>query len=105
MPPSLGGVNRGSRSARAVSAIQALVACTKVTSNWISNKQGARKRDDERAAFSAIVKARLLIIRLKKKNVQMLLLPHQELAVNATLMVPPVSVVWVGNLCALPLAR
>ena len=29
------GNDRGSRSARAVSAIQALVACAKVTSNWI----------------------------------------------------------------------
>jgi len=58
-----------------------------------------------RAAFPAIVKARLLIIRLKKKNVQVILLPHQKLAVNETLMVPPVSVVWDGNLCALPLAR
>lgn len=62
-------------------------------------------RNEERAAFPAIVKARLLIVGLKKKNVQVILLPRQELAVNETLMVPAVSVVWVGNLCALPLAR
>jgi hypothetical protein len=62
-------------------------------------------RDELRAAIPAIVKARPLIIRLKKKNVQVTLLPRLELAVNETLMVPPVSVVWVGNLCAHPLAR
>ena len=82
-----------------------LTALATGTRHHSSTRSAARCQYDQRAAFPAIVKARPLIVRLKEKNMQVIPLPRQELSVNETLMVPLVSVVWVGNLCALPLAR
>lgn len=45
----LPGNDCGSQSAQTISGMQALVACTKVTSNQVSDKHGARKREGFRS--------------------------------------------------------